>query len=200
MANEQSLEDLLDRWEALNEQGESITPEELCRDCPELLAEFRRRIRELTVIDHFLRGGEEADPEPPADVRAGRYRPVRLLARGGLGEVFVAVDEELSREVALKRLQPCRAWDRAPAAAFYGRRKLPADSNTQASFRFMASGATTGPARITPCVSSAARPSMRPSWYSRRRQAVSGRGERGTGLPETAAQLPLRVPDDRLCP
>ena len=34
-----------------------------------------------------------------------RYRIVREHAKGGLGEVFVAVDEELNREVALKEIQ-----------------------------------------------------------------------------------------------
>ena len=34
-----------------------------------------------------------------------RYRTIRLHAQGGLGEVFVAKDQELNREVALKEIQ-----------------------------------------------------------------------------------------------
>jgi eukaryotic-like serine/threonine-protein kinase len=41
----------------------------------------------------------------------GRYRPVRFHARGGLGEVHIALDEELSRQVALKRIWGPRATD-----------------------------------------------------------------------------------------
>jgi tetratricopeptide (TPR) repeat protein len=37
--------------------------------------------------------------------RPSRFHPVRLHARGGLGEVYVAVDGELNREVALKEIQ-----------------------------------------------------------------------------------------------
>src|SRR6478672_9122460 len=51
---------------------------------------------------------------PPRAPSAGsrRYRAVRLHARGSLGQVHVAVDGELNREVALKELQDHCADDR----------------------------------------------------------------------------------------
>src|SRR5262249_13753876 len=41
----------------------------------------------------------------PEDRLAGRYCLLRFHARGGLGEVHVAEDTELDREVALKQMQ-----------------------------------------------------------------------------------------------
>ena len=42
---EPRLDQLLHRWEELQQQGESRSPEELCTTCPELAGELARRIQ-----------------------------------------------------------------------------------------------------------------------------------------------------------
>src|SRR5262245_49198887 len=57
------LGDLLLRWEELQRQGQAVTAEELCRDCPDLLAELNWHIEALQFM-HSVRGTTQLGTEP----------------------------------------------------------------------------------------------------------------------------------------
>jgi tRNA A-37 threonylcarbamoyl transferase component Bud32 len=84
--------------------------------------------RLLPTTDHVRQdpsGFNEAEPRQgaagwPLDATAGRsrYPRMRLHATGGIGRVWVAKDEHLGREVALKELRPERADSPEAVARF----------------------------------------------------------------------------------
>lgn len=83
----------------------------------DLRAEVVRLLAEFEDAGSFLsnRGASgagavsaprESGSYPPGQVLAGRFKLVRFLARGGMGEVYEAADEELQQRVALKLVRP----------------------------------------------------------------------------------------------
>src|SRR5215468_5753559 len=105
------------------------TPEEVCRGCPELLAEVRERWREFHRIDATV---VELLPVPRTAPAVGAVTPVAPadlpqvpgydlsgeVGRGGMGIVYRARDLPLDRDVAVKLLQDGHPADSPVARRF----------------------------------------------------------------------------------
>ncbi len=130
---EERLDELVLFWEERRASGESVLAAELCRDCPELTEPLQEQIKKLERMEAVLGRGETVDlattitrsrlGQSGGDATESQsvgetlethsvFRIVRAHAKGGLGEVLLAEDQELRRPVALKRIQ--HPFDRDP--------------------------------------------------------------------------------------
>jgi serine/threonine protein kinase len=88
----------------------------LATRCPEPGDEFATRVDPGMITWADSAGFSQYSGAMP--VGACRYRIIRAHARGALGEVFLARDEELKREVALKEIQERYADDPGSRSRF----------------------------------------------------------------------------------
>lgn len=99
------VQELLEQWESLREQGQDVSVDDLCRDCPDLVNELRRRVTALKATEWLndSSGDEsESDEAPTLPPTLGRYRLDSLIGQGGYGQVWKGFDPELGRSVAIK--------------------------------------------------------------------------------------------------
>ena len=126
-----SVFSLLAEWETAKQRGQNKSPEELCAQCPELLNEVRAKIHALDSVESMMGSTDGCSPTiliaPVEGIEASgmhalcrgktvvtqsSFQVLRSHARGGLGEVVIAHDSQLGRDVALKFIQA--PYDRDP--------------------------------------------------------------------------------------
>jgi serine/threonine-protein kinase len=134
MASEMRLLEMLAQWEEARDRGQPLTPQELCRDRPELFAELQQRIANLERLNAVLQtdpaSRDGPTPTPPGDFVPHSARPspaipavpgyevLEELGSGGMGVVLKGRDPELGRDLAIKMLRPEHQHDPALVRRF----------------------------------------------------------------------------------
>jgi hypothetical protein len=93
----QALADFLDR----QARAEAPQIEGFCQGYPEIAVELRPQLETLAAIDDVLSPAESSAPVPE---RLSGYKILSEIGSGGMGRVFLAMDERLGRKVAIKTL------------------------------------------------------------------------------------------------
>ena len=110
---------LIAQWELGRSSGHILTPEELCRDHPELLEEVKGQLAKLEQFPTVREETKSFDPNstiadrPPATTTTSspsypsipNFSIERELGQGGMGVVYLARQVRLNRLVAIKMIR-----------------------------------------------------------------------------------------------